>query len=259
MKSFGRLPSCHYNELFEKLTDYMGIRKFVHFLCEAEAQSKKESKSIMGCFASLLHVERLISWELKSLLEKAMTKSSDKSVISNYSSILAEQKSRTSVHNFKSTEFEKPEINIIDPPKNNKCPKEDDRGETFDKTLGSDEIACSQNLQAPLSSYEEKLVSEYSGELSESFHDNKKVTEHSEYKILINEHESECKEFRSQSFFKLDHSVSEKDKNVYDKYLEKKMHISMVDEGKKNAVSNSSTPHKEREKKLHSRYLIFKT
>lgn len=237
----------------------MGIRKFVHFLCEADSQSKKESKNIMGYFASLLHAERLISWELKMVLEKAMTKSPDKSVISNYSTILAEQKSRPSVHNFKSTEFEKPEIDIIDPPKNNKCLKEDDRGETFDKTLGSDEISCSQNIQPPLSSYEERLVSEYSGELTESFHDNKKVTEHSEYKILINEHESECKEFRSHSFFKLDHSVSEKDKNVYNKYLEKKMHISMVDEGKKNTVSNGSTPQQEREKKLNTRYLIFKT
>ena len=240
----------------------MGIRKFVHFLCEAETQNHKDPKTNIMCyFVDLLYNYKLINAELKTLLEIASTKSPEKSVISNYSTIFGEPKLNPSLNNYKPIEIEQLEIKLNSLQKPKCLCGENEKFETFDKTKSFiDEINNSQG-KPPLSSLDERLVSVYSGELSESMHATK-ISDHSEYKILINE-KKESDNFRSHSYYKLDHSVSEKSKNGFSGFDAKKMQLSMVNDGSRtlnfNKAEMTFKPPLSTEKKNNAKCLIFKT
>ena len=214
----------------------MGVRKFVHFLCEAESQMKqgmKENiKNIMHFFTALLHHENLINIELKSLLDMSVSKLRDPkdTDISNYS-LMNDYKQRNSSF-YKSIESDRTENGLnecIIKKQDNLMLNDNEKNEQMNK---SNSMKTS-NLGLP-SSLGEKILSEYSGELSESMHE-KKGIEHSEYKILIND---DFKEFRSCLNFKVDHSVSEKQQDGFGLHV-KFMNISLAfEEDAKNSSEN---------------------
>ena len=201
----------------------MGIRKFVHYLCEAESQMKLDLESkIMVYFTHLLNKENLINNELKSLLDMSVNKhypeKKDNNLeMSKTNSLLDQKHKYSTTHYSKCIERHQLEINMNDEITKNNAVKilslSDQKYETLDESM-ENEIKNNNNNchNFPMpSTFNDKILSEYSGNLSESFHD-KKINEHNEYKILISD---VPKEYRSYSNIKIDHSNSEKPKDGF--------------------------------------------
>lgn len=163
----------------------------------------------MIVFTNILYNENLISSELRSTLakpiEQMQSRKSKSDSFRGHSFVI--KKSTNLVHYKNNSDFSQNEGQEI--LKNYRPSNE--KNETYDKS--SEDLRNSPNnnkgLQVP-SSINEKMLSEYSGELSESFHDNKKIMKYSEYKILINETILTNKESKSYSIIKYEHSLSEK-------------------------------------------------
>lgn len=214
----GNPPPMYLGELFDKMIDVIGLRKFLHFLCEAEIQMKEQQINIMICFTNILYEEKLINSELRSTLEKPLDQNFRSSLCPDrkYSSFV--KKSPQFLHykngqidNYENISFAKREGN------------ENERNETFDRSIIDMKNSPKNNLLQIPASYE-KLMSDYSGEISVSFQGKKTISK--EEKILNLDEETQCKEFKSEEFIKIDHALSES--NIKKDYLKRAAHEKFV-------------------------------